>query len=286
MRAGPLSRTSVIELLNKHFVPVYVSTEDVVDDGPASPEEKEAYRHVFRAAGQANLSVGTVHAYILSPEGEPVDSQHVAEAARGDNLQGMLERAIQRFQIPAGEPLVKPAVQSAGFLKPNPDGLTLHLTSRAEGTDPSDTSWHAYPSEDWILLDKAEAPKLLPPAGTDVKAGASWEIDKDVAAKMLRHFYPQTENNDVTKNKIERQSLKATVVSVDEAAGTARARVDGDLRMQHSFYHKDDGKVVEAKVLGFIDFEPAAGKLKRFRLVTSEATYMNRKFDVAVKSIP
>jgi len=34
--------------------------------------------------------------------------------------------------------------------------------------------------------------KLLPPP--PVEPGHSWELDRDVSAKILTYFYPQTEN--------------------------------------------------------------------------------------------
>ena len=40
MRAGPLSRPEVIDLLNRHFVPVFVVNEDYREDGPAPEAER------------------------------------------------------------------------------------------------------------------------------------------------------------------------------------------------------------------------------------------------------
>ena len=282
MRAGPLSKKTVSETLNQHFVPVYVSNEDYRDDGPAPKEERAAYEKIRRAAGEAKLSVGTVHAYVLSPAGEPVDSLHVADAARGDNLAKMLNRAVERYQPKAGAALVEPKTQSAPPA-PGDGGMVLHLTARAEGTNPSDTSWHAYPSEDWIVLTAADVQKLLPPGGGEVGAGATWEVDRGVATKILTHFYPQTENNDVRKNTIERIALKAAGVTVD--GGVARARLDGNLRMRHPFYHKDTPDMVDATVVGYVDFDPEDRKVTRLKLATERATYQNRPFDVGVESV-
>src|SRR5207248_2196597 len=82
-------------------------------------------------------------------------------------------------------------------------------------------------------------------------------------------FYPPTENNDVTKNHFERQTLKANLVQFEN--GGARIRIEGDLRMRHSFYHKEDGKVVEATFIGFIDFDPTLRSIRSFQLVTARA---------------
>jgi hypothetical protein len=141
--------------------------------------------------------------------------------------------------------------------------------------------WGAYPVEDWIVLSKAEWTRLLPWERTAV--GTSWELDREVAAKVLRHFYPSTENNDVAKNRIDRQELKATVVSVKE--GVARARLEGRLRMKHPFYHRDDENFVEASLLGFLDYEVGANRIVNWQIVTTEATYGRTRFGVAVRTV-
>jgi hypothetical protein len=280
MRAGPLSNKTVSDTLNQYFVPVYTSNEDYRDDGPASPEERAAYQKIYRAALDAKLSTGTVHAYVLSPDGTPVDSLHVAEAARGDNTLQMLRRTVDRFATKSGEALVKPKAQSVA---PASFGgaMVLHLTARAEGTNPSDNSWHAYPSENWIVLGKSDQSNLLPPAGAAV--GKTWEIDRETATRILTHFYPQTENNDVRKNKIERAGLKATMLSVKN--GVAMVRLDGDLRMRHPFYHKDTPDMVDAVVLGYMEFDPAARRVVNLKLATDRAAYRDRPFDVGVESV-
>ena len=130
------------------------------------------------------------------------------------------------------------------------------------------------------MLSRAEVTKLLgaPSFSTD----AAWVIDPQITTKLLTHFYPATENNDVSKNKFEQQSLRATVVSVNH--GITRARLEGELKMEHGFYHKPDGKFVEATVVGFIDFDPARKELHSLRLVTDEATYGGGKFAIGLRS--
>ena len=137
-----------------------------------------------------------------------------------------------------------------------------------------------FPVEDWIVLGRDEWEKLSP--RPQVQVGDAWAVDRKISARLLTHFYPPTENNDVSKNRFERQSLKATVVSIHN--GEARARIEGELRMQHSFYHKEDGKVVEATVVGFFDFEPSSRNIRSFQLVTDQATYSGGTFGVVVRS--
>ena len=108
MRAGPLSSPRVIDLLNAAFVPVFAVNEDYADDGPRPEEEKAEYRRIYREALEAKLSAGTVHAYVVDTAGHPIDSLHVADAARPDRLAAMLERVIESRQVAKGPTLVAP----------------------------------------------------------------------------------------------------------------------------------------------------------------------------------
>jgi hypothetical protein len=296
MRAGPLSNSRVVELLNAHFVPVYLSNEDCARDGPAPAAEKAEKQRIFREAGQAKLSTGTVHVYILTPDGHPVDSLHVARASRVETLLDCLERAIARFKVEAGPTLVKPAPQSRPARK-EADALLLHVTTRhlrrkgaafvplgdeARRGQSQNAGWGAEPGEDWVELPRAEWARLLGPA--KVEAGTSWEPDAKVVAKVLTHFYPPTENNDVAKNRIQEQALKATVLSVQD--GVARVRLDGRLKMKHPFYHRDDDNVVTAALVGYLEYEPARGALRTLQLVTDGATYGKGAFGAAARALP
>src|SRR5262245_1692940 len=275
MRAGPLSNTRLISLLNRFFVPVYAANEDYREGGAQPAEEKAEYNRIFKEAHAAKLSVGTVHVYILSPAGHPMDSLHVATAAKTEKLIDLLERTVEKLHVREGKPVVSPVTQSAPPRCAS-DSLVLHLSSRSlDGRG----AWSDFPVEDWIVLARDEWEKLLPRSRAQV--GDPWEVEGEISAKLLTHFYPPTENNDVSKNRFERQSLKATTVSVHE--GVARARIEGELRMQHSFYHKEDGKTVEATVLGFIDFEPASRTIRSFLLVTDRAAYGGGTFGVSVR---
>jgi hypothetical protein len=277
MRAGPLSNNRVISLLNRFFVPVYAANEDYREGGVQPAEEKAEYNRIFKEAHAAKLSVGTVHVYVLSPAGHPIDSLHVATAAKTDRLIDLLERTVEKLRVREGKAVVPPATQSAPP-KCASDSLVLHLTSRSlDGRG----AWSDFPVEDWIVLGRDEWAKLL--TSSQVQVGDSWEVDKKISARLLTHFYPPTENNDVSKNRFERQSLKATVVSVQK--GVARARIEGELKMQHSFYHKEDGKMVEATVVGFIEFEPAPRSIRSLQLVTDQAAYGGGTFGVAVRSL-
>src|SRR5207245_4503230 len=108
MRAGPLSDTNVIALLNRYFVPVYLSNEDYSAAAAATSEEKKELQRVFAEGYAAKLSVGTVHVYLLGSDGHLLDSMHVAEAAHTQKLSAMLERTVQKLGLAAGAPVLRP----------------------------------------------------------------------------------------------------------------------------------------------------------------------------------
>jgi hypothetical protein len=277
MRAGPLSSPEVIDLLNGGFVPVFAVNEDYREDGSAPAEEKAQYRRIYREALSAGISAGTVHAYIVDPTGHPIDSLHVADAARPDRLAAMLQRVMRSRKLTRARPLVRPRTLSAP--PPHaPGSLVLHLTARGHGN-----SWSGFPSENWIVLAPEQLEGLLPVA--EPRAGHAWDVREDVATAILTHFYPQTENNDVSTHRFERRSLRGTIESVTD--GIARARIVGRVRMTHRFYpRREDGNVVDAPVVGYLDFEPAAQRVHRLRLVTDGASYGTGTLDVAVRSVP
>src|SRR3989442_6005519 len=113
MRAGPLSNPKVISLLNRYFVPVYVTNEEYKEGGGAPPDEKVEYERIFQQALRKGLSTGTVHVYILSPAGEPIDSLHVVEASKMDRLVHLLQSAVESLKTAEGSPVAQPTSQSA-----------------------------------------------------------------------------------------------------------------------------------------------------------------------------
>ena len=269
-------------------MPVYLSNEDL-RDGTLPAEERKEVERINHETLKAKRSAGTVHVYILTPDGAAFDSMHVAEATKVEKLTAMLESSIERLKAPAGDSLVKTAPQSTAP-KADPGELVLHIVARnvvKQGNDLVPTraklgetrsgNWGAYPGEDWVVLSAKEVSKLLPAGNAE-----SWEIEPAVAERFLTYFYPSTENNDVKKHKIEQLQLKATRVSVKD--GVSRARLEGKLVMKHNFYHKEDGNAVNATLAGYLDFD--AKQVRALRIVTEDATYAKRPFGVALRSVP
>src|SRR6185503_13450476 len=183
MRAGPLSNTKIIQLLNRSFVPVYTVNEDYAPKGSAPTEEKAERERIFKQGYERHWSVGTVHVYVLRPDGQLFGTLHVAQAAQTTNLIALLERTIAELKIPSGQTVVPPAAQSC---QPDclPGDLVLHLVARSlDGRG----AWADFPVENWIVLRRAEVAKVLAPEKFQV--GTSWTLDQEISAKLLAHFY-------------------------------------------------------------------------------------------------
>ncbi|MFT4546858.1 MAG: hypothetical protein ACI8XO_000180 [Verrucomicrobiales bacterium] len=277
MRAGQLSNPEVIKLINAHFVPVYAVNEDYHGDGSQPADERKEFTRIYREALDAKMSAGTVHVYITSPDGNAIDSMHVADAAKPGALLANLQRNIKRLDVKAGDTLVKPKPQSVAPAGVGKDSAVFHLVSRALG---GGGSWGGV-VENWIVLERGEWTKFLP-AGT-AKIGDEWEITRAVSAKLLTHFYPSTENNKVSNNVFEHQRLAARVIAFDPEKSTATVILRGSLKMKHTFYHKEDRNVAQADITGFAQINTAGSTILDFGLTTTEASYGGGKFGVGVR---
>src|SRR5919202_6864493 len=108
MRTGPFSDSKVIERLNAYFVPVYAVNEDYRDKGSAPAGERAEYQRIYREALAKKFSAGTVHVYVLDPDGTVTGTLHVAEAAKTDKLLDLLDRTAERLRLRPGKPLARP----------------------------------------------------------------------------------------------------------------------------------------------------------------------------------
>jgi hypothetical protein len=161
----------------------------------------------------------------------------------------------------------------------------LHLVSRIDHR----YSWGEFPAENWIVLSAAEAKAFVPPR---LEVGHRWSFDDNIAAKILTHFYPQTETCHHAKDtladgghrhRIERQSLTGEVLAVRD--GTARVRISGNVRLKHTFYpNRDDDNRADAGVVGYADVDVKSGAVRRLRLASHSGKYGSHGFAVAVRS--
>jgi hypothetical protein len=211
----------------------------------------------------------------------------VSTAAQKGKLLPLLEETVKQLSTTPGKPLIEPTCQSVAPKAEDGD-VVLHLVSRSDHRG----SWGEFPSENWIVLKAAEAGKLFP--DKEPQAGVEWDLDKTASARVLTHFYPQTETCDYDHDavdsgkyhhRIEEAKLRGKVLSVKD--GVVRARLDGSARLKHSFYPgKDDTNRAQSTVLGYVDFDAKTKRIRTFKLVTESAIYGTWGFKVAVDSRP
>lgn len=276
MRAGPLSDARVIQLLNAYFVPYYTSKSIVTDRRQSLDHEWAASLEILNEARENGMSGGTVHVYILSPDGPLFKSSHVGEALRTPNTVRLLEEAIAKFQVKPGSPLAIPTAQC-----PPPSftdrQMNLHIVTRSregEGGWPGVT-------EDWLQLEETEWRKLYP-AHTPT-SGQSWEIDAELAKKLLIQIYPPSANNDPAHQQIEHLSLQAEWAEQDK--DRLMARVVGRIRMRHDFHAKDQHwDMVDATLVGYMVLPHNGHAPPQLYLMSERAKYGNAKFSAALHS--
>jgi hypothetical protein len=290
----PLSNDRVIQLLNRYFVPVYLSNEDFREGGDAPAAERETLSRIHREGHDKGLSVGSVHAYVLSPEGRLLDSLHVGDAFKVERLVAMLDKTVAQQRPSGGNPVVQPSPQWPAPAA-DPDDLVIHVTARyleKQGDEytlvrDAGGNWSASPGEDWLVLSPTAWRGLLP--GQALNAGTRWDVRGEALTAILNRFYPPTENNDLDTNRMDAQVLQAEVVGVRQ--GVARVRLSGRYRMKHPFYHKEDNRFVEGDLHGWMSVRSRDRRIESLRLVTDQAFYRDgtspgQPFGAVARTVP
>jgi hypothetical protein len=267
MRAGPLSNSEVIDLLNRYFVPVYSSDEDSSPRGHGPEEEKAAHIRIYQEASKKPFGAGAVYVFILDPQGEIIDGIDVGHATQGDALLSVLKRTIEKLHTTPGPPVIAPANQSQPPKHPA-DALVLHLVARGSLKA---FPWREFPGENWIVLSRSEWMSLLP---RDVTPASSWNLNDALTRKLLIDFYPPTEELDTSVDRNEIQTATLTAKPISRNGSILRLQLSGKLVMKHSFYaNRPDNFGVDATLVGWIELDTAKTRVNDFQLVTKHATY-------------
>jgi hypothetical protein len=86
------------------------------------------------------------------------------------------------------------------------------------------------------------------------------------------------------RNRIQQQFLRATIVSLSD--GMALARLDGELRMERSFYPgRNNYNPIKATLIGFMDFKPGRGAIESLAVATEKATFGPDDFTAALHTL-
>jgi RNA polymerase sigma-70 factor (ECF subfamily) len=276
LRAGALSDLRVIDLLNGHFVPVYLSNVDYSGSrGTASDEEKADLRRIYEEAHAAGMPLGMDWLYLLDPSSGRVVGTMELPRATPERFAAWLEAGRR---TPRGEPLIRPTSQSAPPAAGARD-LVLHVAARyldARGEIETRRSiFHEFPAEDWMVLKEPEFRSLL----------FSGPANPALARRLLGSFHPLDMSvgpDPNGRNRYAETSLRVTFVS------RTFARIEGRLRMDRSFNQLTN--VVDLPILatvkGYLEVDPDHTTIRSLRMISEDATYGSNRFGVALRSVP
>ncbi|MEO8371192.1 MAG: hypothetical protein ABI806_18555 [Candidatus Solibacter sp.] len=268
----------MIELLNKYFVPVTSPNEWAESNGAAPPAEKAERQRIYLYFYAHKMGIGDVHVYVVAPNGDGVGGMDINSAGNTEKMIAFLTKVVGDLRVTPGPPAIAPHPVSVAPAAPA-DSLVLHLVSRSMAGG----SWHEFPSENWIVLSKAEWQHLLPVAGA--ARGAAWTVPKPVAVKLVEWIYPQNEEKTgVNRSRVDLADLKMTLVTLEN--GLARARIEGQVKLMHSFYPAGKNEdLAISELSGYLDFNVAERRIQRLRLVTDKATYVGTPFRASLVSM-
>jgi hypothetical protein len=260
-------------------VPVTSKNEEAAEqNGSAPPEEKKERQRIYVEFYTKKLGIGDVHVYIVAPDRSAVASLSVAEAQEPGRMIPFLEGVIGKLHLAAGAPAVTPHPTSRPPVASG-DSLVIHLVSRALAGG----SWHEFPAENWIVLPRAEWSQLLPAGPAPLKS--SWTVPQAVAARLAEWVYPQNEEKTGTnRSRVDMAAFSMTAVTVQ--GSLVRARIQGKIRLMHSFYPggaSQDFAVSELN--GYMDFDIARRLIQRLRIVTTKADYVGTPFATSLVSM-
>jgi hypothetical protein len=260
-------------------VPVTSRNEETDDNGVAPPAEKTERKRIYNEFYAKKLPIGDVHVYIVAPDKSAVAGLPIHLALDPAKMIPFLEDIVARMHLKPGPATIKPHPTSRPPASVANDALVIHLVSRAL----TGGSWHEFPAENWIMLSPAEWNQLLP-AGK-VTAKQSWTVPAPVAVKLAEWVYPQNEEKTgVNRSKVEQADFRLTAVTVE--GSLARARIEGKVRLLHTFYpNGQSADYAVSDLTGYMDFDFAERRIQRLRIVTNKGEYVQVPFATSLVSM-
>jgi len=271
MRAGPLSDSKAIDLLNRYFVPVTMANE------AADPSGERG--RIIGEFAEKKMGIGDVHVYVIGPDRAAIGGLDIGSALDNGKHLAFLSGIVDRLHTTPGAPAFAPHPQSAPP-RVEPGAPAIHLVSR-KLTD--NKTWNEFPSENWLMLSREEWDRILPPAGAALHA--TWQIPQPVAVKLAEWIYPQTEETHAAnRSRVELADFRLTLVALDGSLG--RARIDAQVRLTHSFYPgRPSNETASSQLAGFADFDVTERRVQRLRIVTRKAEYQGLPFGCSLVSV-
>lgn len=275
MRVGPLSNPQIIDYINKFFVPVYV-TNEYYAEGRFGESNLQLLRKVWNEAERKNLPAGTVHVYLLTPDGSVHKSMHVMHAAKSAHLFRFLTAAVRELKTDSGNTLVKPTFKRM----PPPaakDQVVLHASSQYDDAG-------GVVGDDWIVLSRTEWSEFLPPSGE-----TEWMIDEALAQKIFVHLYPYAADWTEDAEQVSVAQLSAYTLPAEPGDDSSLVRIAlrGKLVASRNQHLGRAAQPVVADIVGLVQTNSAARPSDKPEIVltTGVARYGNRSFSSIVRSV-
>jgi hypothetical protein len=254
------------------------ANEDMEPGSRVPAAEREERQRIYGDFLSRKLGASDVHVYVLGPDRTSLAGLDIDSAMKTPKAISFLTSLAEQQHIQAGPPPFQPRPRSVPPPTESADPV-LHLTARK--TERS--GWNEFPSENWIALSATEWDQLLPPSGTGLRA--VWTLPVPVATKLAEWIYPQTEETHRSnRSKVEIADIRLTMVTLDGAL--CRARIDGTVRLVHSFYPgRPSDDRANSELIGFADFDLLHRKVQRLRIVTQKAEYQGTQFACSLVSV-
>jgi len=265
MRVSSLSNAKIIDLISRHFVPVWISRDryqlDAVDRA-----ETDLIRKIDTSRREKKLEGGAVCVYITRASGEVFATMIVQKASKPENLEPFLNKIITNEKLS-----VRKAADAAASKAPPPttpcckteDGRLFVARGRF------DDRVNRGVGRDVVELTRAEWKDLVPKQTT---VGHTFAVPKATAEKLLRHVYPPLPHWSESKVKITTCTLEASVA--ETTGGVAKLRLTGKVEMIYPFLGKADDGTVTSGVTGVATVKD--GKLTGLTLVSEKGRYIRK----------
>lgn len=262
MRVSSLSDDRVIDLVSRHFVPVWIS-RDRYQMEKISREEQLLLGRIDLTRRTKKLEGGSVCVYVARADGDVFATLIVHKACKPDLLLDFLKKIIADEKVKPKKPeKVEKKVE-----QPKAKGKDARLFSVRTRFDVGDNRGT---SRDLVELTKKEWSAFLPPS--DAKAGHSWKVPKDVAEKLLKYAYPPVGHWKESLAKMASCSLTATVKSNKD--GEAVVRLSGKYDLIYPHKGEPNEARVKGDLVGVIRCDVEGEKLTTLELTSDAATYV------------
>jgi hypothetical protein len=269
MRVSSLSNDRIIELVSKHFVPVWISRDRYQLDEPTR-EERLLLGKIDLDRRQRKLESGAVCVYIARANGQVLATLPVQRAHKPELLAPFLEKIIKDGKLSSRKHKDVAASKAPPKAQPKPStpgGRLFIVLSRFDTPGPNRGN-----SRDVVELTAEEWASFLPPA--KAKVGKSWSIKDLVASKLLRDTYPPLPFWSSKQVKVSTAQIKATLVERNDKE--SRLRLEGKVELIYPVRGRADDGRVTAKVVGLATLGSKDTTLQTLLLTSDEGRYVWR----------